>query len=51
MPCMRNGRPVPGNKGACPLDSTWSDTAGNNQFEWSDVGDFLREDIRLKMET
>ena len=25
MPCMRNGQPVPGNKGACPLDSTWSD--------------------------
>ena len=43
MPCMRNGRPVPGNKGACPLDSTWSDTAGNDQFEWSDVGDFLKK--------
>ena len=29
MPCIRNsnGQPVPGNKGACPLDSTWSDTA------------------------
>ena len=27
MPCIRNsnGQPVPGNKGACPLDSTWSD--------------------------
>ena len=27
MPCMYNGQPVKGNKGACPTGSTWSDTA------------------------
>ena len=25
MPCMMNGKPVPGIKGQCPMGSTWSE--------------------------
>ncbi len=43
MPCMRNGRPVPGNKGACPTGSYWSDTQGDGSLnEWADVGNFFK---------
>jgi len=43
MPCMQNGRPVPGNKGACPTGSYWSDTQGDGTLnEWADVGNFLK---------
>ncbi len=43
MPCMRNGRPVPGNKGTCPTGSYWSDTQGDGSLnEWADVGNFLK---------
>jgi len=37
MPCMYNGQPVKGSKGACPTGSTWSDTQPS----------FLGEDQRL----
>jgi len=42
MPCMMNGRPVPGEKGSCPTGSTWSETAGDGEFQFADVGDFLK---------
>ena len=43
MPCMQNGRPVPGNKGACPTGSYWSDTQGDGTLnEWADVGNFFK---------
>lgn len=42
MPCMMNGRPVPGAKGSCPAGSTWSETAGDGEFQFADVGDFLK---------
>jgi hypothetical protein len=39
---MMNGRPVPGEKGSCPTGSTWSETAGDGEFQFADVGDFLK---------
>jgi len=42
MPCMLYGRPVPGAKGSCPEGSTWSETAGNNEFDFADVGDWAK---------
>ena len=44
MPCIRNdnGRAVPGEKGRCPIGSSWSDTADNNKFDWQDVGTFAK---------
>jgi len=43
MPCMQNGRPVPGNKGTCPAGSYWSDTQGDGSLnEWADVGNFFK---------
>ena len=43
MPCMRNGQPVPGNKGACPLDSTWSDvTPTTDAGSWGSGLDALK---------
>ena len=48
MPCMYNGQPVKGNKGACPTGSTWSDTQpsflGEDQrLGVDDVGRFLKD--------
>jgi len=45
MPCIRNsnGQPVPGNKGACPLDSTWSDvTPTTDAGSWGSGLDALK---------
>ena len=43
MPCMMNGRPVPGEKGSCPSGSYWSDTEGDGQLnEFADVTNFLK---------
>ena len=42
MPCMMNGRPVPGVKGKCPFNSKWSDTSGDGEFQMADVGDWAK---------
>ena len=50
MPCMRNGQPVPGNKGACPLDSTWSDvTPTADAGSWGSGLDALKSMDTSKM--
>ena len=43
MPCMMNGRPVPGVKGKCPFNSKWSDTSGDGEFQMADVGDWAKK--------
>jgi hypothetical protein len=47
---MRNGQPVPGNKGACPLDSTWSDvTPTADAGSWGSGLDALKSMDTSKM--
>jgi len=48
MPCVKNGRVVPGAKGSCPLDSTWSETnpsfyGEDEKLGLDDVGNFLKQ--------
>lgn len=48
MPCVKNGRVVPGAKGSCPLDSTWSETnpsfyGEDQKLGLDDVGNWLKQ--------
>jgi len=40
MPCMYNGMPVKGNKGSCPMNSTWVEPSGDNKY--AEGGNFFR---------
>jgi len=48
MPCMKNGMAVPGQKGSCPLDSTWVEDSfvpsvyeGEDDLPITNIGDYL----------
>ena len=53
MPCVKNGRVVPGAKGSCPLNSTWSETnpsfyGEDKKLGIDDVGNFLKQRYTTK---
>ena len=41
MPCMYNGMPVKGNKGSCPMNSTWEEPQSNNKY--AKGGNFFKD--------
>ena len=41
MPCMYNGMPVKGNKGSCPMNSTWEEPQSNNKY--AEGGNFFKD--------
>ena len=53
MPCVKNGRVVPGAKGSCPLDSKWSETdpsfyGEDEKLGVDDIGNFLKQRYTTK---
>ena len=53
MPCVKNGRVVPGAKGSCPLDSKWSETdpsfyGEDEKLGVDDIGNWLKQRYTTK---
>jgi len=53
MPCIKNGRVVPGVKGSCPLDSKWSETnpsfyGEDEKLGVDDIGNWLKQRYTTK---
>ena len=53
MPCVKNGRVVPGVKGYCPLDSKWSETnpsfyGEDEKLGVDDIGNWLKQRYTTK---